>query len=268
MGTRSVAPTASSNSDHSSARILHTLCGMAQVLRLSEFPGTAFGDVLLILEKHWGVARSTIVSADSVGQLRVDAYRGFTIDQQQALLFTAGKLLARAMDAGKPASFLRAGNEWVHSEPGCMLPDAPNVQATIIGVPFSIDPGTSMALIAEMPQRKPQTEELTFSCFSLITWIIVQTFRLAAFKHRGDSVAAGNTSLRTAVDDFEKALVLDALMSTRGNRTRAATLLRTTERIVTYKARKYQIDCRQFKASASRRSREFDKDLFQKGKDS
>ncbi|ATB29539.1 sigma-54 interaction domain-containing protein [Melittangium boletus] len=57
-----------------------------------------------------------------------------------------------------------------------------------------------------------------------------------------------NTSLTDAVQQFEKDLILDALKSTRGNRAKAARLLRTTERIVNYKVTKYEIDCSRFQA--------------------
>ena len=54
--------------------------------------------------------------------------------------------------------------------------------------------------------------------------------------------------LEEAVEQFEKDLILDALKSTRGNRAKAARLLRTTERILGYKVSKYEIDWRRFRA--------------------
>ena len=53
-------------------------------------------------------------------------------------------------------------------------------------------------------------------------------------------------SLSDAVEAYEKDLIEDALKATRGNRVRAATLLRSTERIVSYKAKKYNIDCARY----------------------
>jgi Nif-specific regulatory protein len=62
---------------------------------------------------------------------------------------------------------------------------------------------------------------------------------------------ASGTVTRVAIGDavqaYEKDLIQDALKSTRGNRARAAKLLRTSERIISYKVRKYGIDCRRFK---------------------
>jgi Nif-specific regulatory protein len=54
-------------------------------------------------------------------------------------------------------------------------------------------------------------------------------------------------SLASAVSEYEKDLIQDALKTTRGNRARAAKLLKTTERILNYKVGKYSIDCDRFK---------------------
>ena len=55
-------------------------------------------------------------------------------------------------------------------------------------------------------------------------------------------------SLSEAIAAYEKDLVQDALKTSRGNRAKAARLLRTTERIVNYKVRKLGIDWKRFKA--------------------
>ena len=55
-------------------------------------------------------------------------------------------------------------------------------------------------------------------------------------------------SLTDAVGAFEKDLLLDALKISRGNRAQAARLLRTTERILSYRAQKLGIDATRFKA--------------------
>jgi Nif-specific regulatory protein len=55
-------------------------------------------------------------------------------------------------------------------------------------------------------------------------------------------------ALDDAVAAYEKDLLQDALKSARGNRAKAARLLRTTERIVNYKVRKLGIDWKRFKA--------------------
>jgi Nif-specific regulatory protein len=63
--------------------------------------------------------------------------------------------------------------------------------------------------------------------------------------------ASGTTmsvSLGDAMDAYERDLLQDALKSARGNRAKAARLLRTTDRIFNYKVRRLGIDYRRFKA--------------------
>jgi len=55
-------------------------------------------------------------------------------------------------------------------------------------------------------------------------------------------------SLKDAIVAYEKDLIQDALKTTRGNRAKAARLLDTTERIINYKVRTYDIDAKRFRA--------------------
>ena len=58
----------------------------------------------------------------------------------------------------------------------------------------------------------------------------------------------GNTeNLKGRVDAYERALVLEALKTARGNQSHAAKILGTSQRIVNYKIRKYSIDTGQFR---------------------
>jgi Nif-specific regulatory protein len=61
------------------------------------------------------------------------------------------------------------------------------------------------------------------------------------------SGTGASVSFEEAVTAFERDLLLDALKTTRGNRTRAAKLLSTTDRIFNYKVRKYGIDPSRFR---------------------
>jgi Nif-specific regulatory protein len=54
-------------------------------------------------------------------------------------------------------------------------------------------------------------------------------------------------SLESAVEAYERDIILDALKTTRGNRKKAAKMLDTTERIIGYKVKKYGIDCDRFR---------------------
>jgi Nif-specific regulatory protein len=56
-----------------------------------------------------------------------------------------------------------------------------------------------------------------------------------------------SASLGGAVEAFERGLIEDALQSSRGNRAKAARLLSTTERVISYKVKKYGIDPRRLR---------------------
>ena len=58
-----------------------------------------------------------------------------------------------------------------------------------------------------------------------------------------------STALSDAVAAFERDLLQDTLKSARGNRARAARLLRTTERILNYKIKKYGLEPERFRGS-------------------
>lgn len=54
-------------------------------------------------------------------------------------------------------------------------------------------------------------------------------------------------SFKEAVEAYEKDLIQDTLKTTQGSRSKAASLLRTTNRVINYKIKKLRIDCRRFR---------------------
>ena len=59
---------------------------------------------------------------------------------------------------------------------------------------------------------------------------------------------AARLSLSEAVALYEKDLIQDAVKTARGNRAKAARLLKTTERIINRKVKKLGVDYRRFRA--------------------
>jgi len=57
-----------------------------------------------------------------------------------------------------------------------------------------------------------------------------------------------NVSFKEAVEAYEKDLIQDTLKTTRGNRAKAANLLKTTDRVINYKIKKLNIDFNRFQA--------------------
>jgi Nif-specific regulatory protein len=54
-------------------------------------------------------------------------------------------------------------------------------------------------------------------------------------------------NLKGRVDAYERALVVEALKTAKGNQSHAAKILGTSQRIVNYKIQKYEIDTSQFR---------------------
>jgi Nif-specific regulatory protein len=57
-----------------------------------------------------------------------------------------------------------------------------------------------------------------------------------------------NVSFKEAVEAYEKDLIQDTLKTTRGNRSKAAAMLKTTDRVISYKIKKLNIDCSRFRS--------------------
>jgi len=55
------------------------------------------------------------------------------------------------------------------------------------------------------------------------------------------------SSLASLMNAYERALIIDALVSAQGNQSQAAKLLGTSKRVIHYKIHKYGIDPRRFR---------------------
>jgi len=76
---------------------------------------------------------------------------------------------------------------------------------------------------------------------------VIHTYHLPPTLHTArDTGTVQTQSLKEAVERFEMDLIIDALKSTRGNMRQAAKSLQTTERIFSYKVKKYNINPKQY----------------------
>jgi len=76
----------------------------------------------------------------------------------------------------------------------------------------------------------------------------IQSTHLPPTLQRVDTVEAKEQlSLAHQVENYEKELIIDALKKTRGIKSKAATYLSTTERIIGYKMQQYSIDYKKFR---------------------
>lgn len=62
-----------------------------------------------------------------------------------------------------------------------------------------------------------------------------------------NKIDAGENVLERCVSDTERAVIIHALVRTKGNQSAAARILGTTKRTLAYKVHKYGIDCKQYK---------------------
>ena len=77
---------------------------------------------------------------------------------------------------------------------------------------------------------------------------VIHSYHLPPTLQTAESSGTLNTrSLTKAVETVEREMIQDALKSTRGNAAKAARLLDTTERILGYKIRNYEIDVKRFR---------------------
>ena len=77
---------------------------------------------------------------------------------------------------------------------------------------------------------------------------VIHSYHLpATLQTAEESGTLMSLSLREATENYEQALIQDALKTTRGNRAQAARLLRTSERIIGYKVKQLGIDCQRFR---------------------
>ena len=76
---------------------------------------------------------------------------------------------------------------------------------------------------------------------------VIHTYHLPpTLQTARDTGTVQSQSLKEAVERFEMDLIIDALKSTRGNMRQAAKTLQTTERIFSYKVKKYNINPKQY----------------------
>ena len=72
-------------------------------------------------------------------------------------------------------------------------------------------------------------------------------YRCDATSARKASGTVVSVTLADSVGKLERDLIQDALKTARGNRAKAARLLGSTERVMNYKIRKYNVDCARFR---------------------
>jgi len=106
-----------------------------------------------------------------------------------------------------------------------------------------------MLMNYEWPGNVSQLRRTIERAVVLTTGPIIHHHHLPAEIQQSGGTAGPLLGLTEALDGYEKELLQDALRQAHGVRSRAARLLMTSERVLSYRLRKHRIDSRRFKAS-------------------
>lgn len=102
-------------------------------------------------------------------------------------------------------------------------------------------------LIPQRDDPRERIEQLVQASAELIGQAVHIRLLLAGHADAEPMPVPPGASLAEMVSQYERGVIERALQATRGNRSRAARLLRTTERIVGYRVQQYGIDCSAFR---------------------
>lgn len=148
---------------------------------------------------------------------------------------------------------LRSGVTLAPPEGVEVMAEAPRVSAKpppresgLHRITIVLDGAPIGALAAHLSGETAAERERPAPLVDAVAALIADTVRVRRLHVPGGRLLPGQ-SLADAVASHEKRLIENALRTTRGNRARAAKLLRTTERIVGYRVQQYGIDWRAFR---------------------
>jgi len=105
---------------------------------------------------------------------------------------------------------------------------------------------TDAAVRAFLTYRWPGNVRELLNVLEQLVWL--STTGIVDVQHLPPALQAAHPApmsegLFRAVETYEHELILEALGATRGNRNQAARLLKVSERVLSYKIKKYRIDC-------------------------
>ena len=110
-------------------------------------------------------------------------------------------------------------------------------------------PAIDMLMAYHWPGNVRELQNIIERAVLICDASVVHGHHLPPTLQTGEASGTATTqSLSEAVEAYEKDLIQDALKTARGNRVKAAKLLDSTQRIISYKVRKYGIDCRRFRS--------------------
>jgi len=191
--------------------MLHTLAEIAHALSLSTRHKAALNRTLEILESGHRVTRSAILlRRGGTSELRIEASRGFTPEEQRAFLRVEDGLTDRVMESGKPVVVPKAGGESLFFRPDNTRAIDHSNERTFVCVPIVVNRETTGALVVDMRYERSRDYDLTLAFIDVVASMIAQAIRIAHLsdsekhvdpeKHRGTGEIAEIEEIRERHD--------------------------------------------------------------------
>ena len=166
--------------EHYDAQVLQTLLDIARALDSSTRVKAGLNRALEIVEKLYTATRSAVVvRASRTSELRIEASRGLTPDEQRAFLRIEDGLTDRVMESGKPVVVPKAGGESLFFQRGGARTISQSNETTFICVPLIIDRAPSGALGVDMRYEKNRDYDHILEFLSLVASMMSQALRIA-----------------------------------------------------------------------------------------
>ena len=183
--------------DHYGGEILHTLVEIAHGLNSSTRHKLALNRTLEILDTAHGVTRSAILlRRGGTSEVRIEASRGLTQEEQRALLRIEDGLTDRVMESGKPVVVPKAGGESLFL-PGNTRTIGHSNERTLVCVPLVVSRETTGALVVDLPYDRNRDYDFETAFIDLVASMVAQAISIAHLsdaekhpepeKHRGDT---------------------------------------------------------------------------------
>jgi Nif-specific regulatory protein len=178
--------------EHYDLQVLETLLEVARALDSCTRIRAGLNRALEIVEKYFGATRSAVVvRASGTSELRIEASRGLTSDEQRAFLRIEDGLTDRVMESGKPVVVPKAGGESLFFQRGGARTISQSNETTFVCVPIIIDRATSGALGVDMRYEKNRDYDHILGFLGLIASMMAQAFRIAHLSDAEKQHAAG-----------------------------------------------------------------------------
>ena len=160
--------------------ILHSLLEIDHALEYSPRVKAGLNRTLEILENQHGATRSAIVlRATGTSELRMEASRGLTPDEQRAFLRTEGGFTDRVLESGKPIVAPKATEESFLCKRDSASTVIHSNEVTVICVPVIINRETSGVLSLETRYEKNRDCNITLWFLSLVASMIARALKIA-----------------------------------------------------------------------------------------